>query len=178
MTLIERIVELHRSLDATDIPYAFGGALALAWCTEQARGTNDIDINLFLNHEQADEALAALPANVRVADASREAITADGQARLWWDDTPVDVFFNTTDFHRQAAARVRRRQFAGHDMPFLACDDLAVFKAFFNRTQDWADIERMAEAGTLDLDFVIATIAQYLGPDDPRIERLRSIAAR
>lgn len=36
-------------------------------------------------------------------------------------------------------------------------------------------IERMAEAGTLNLDSVVATIAQNLGPDDPRIDRLRNI---
>ena len=27
----------------------------------------------------------------------------DGQVRLWWDTTPVDVFTNTTEFHRGAA---------------------------------------------------------------------------
>lgn len=52
-------------------------------------------------------------------------------------------------------------------MPFLACTDLAVFKAFFNRTKDWADLEEMAEAGTLDRQTVIGALAEYLGLDDP-----------
>lgn len=37
----------------------------------------------------------------------------------------------------------------------LSCADLAVFKAFFNRTKDWADLEEMRSAGTLDVDGVI-----------------------
>ena len=42
-SLPTKIVEVHRALDAAGIPHAFGGALALAWCTERARGTIDIE---------------------------------------------------------------------------------------------------------------------------------------
>ncbi len=42
-------------------------------------------------------------------------------------------------------------------------------------TQDWADLERMAEAGTLDLESVIGVITTHLGAGDPRIERLRRL---
>ncbi len=31
-------------------------------------------------------------------------------------------------------------------LPFLSCPDLAVFKVFFNRTKDWADLEAMHDA--------------------------------
>ena len=41
--LVERIVALHLALVKARLPHAFGGALALAWCTERARGTIDID---------------------------------------------------------------------------------------------------------------------------------------
>jgi hypothetical protein len=57
----------------------------------------------------------------------------------------------------------------------LACRDLAVFKAFFGRGRDWADLEEMRAAGTLDVEAVIGVLAHYLGGDDPRIERLRSL---
>ena len=73
------------------------------------------------------------------------------------------------------AARVRIERFAGEDVPFLACRDLSVFKAFFDRTKDWADLEEMQLAGTLDLPVVIGELALRLGGDDPRIERLRSL---
>jgi len=94
---------------------------------------------------------------------------------LWWDQTPVDVFFNTTDFHVQAAERARLEDFAGARVPFLACRDLAVFKAFFNRTKDWADLEEMHTAGALDAEAVLGVLALYLGGDDDRIERLRAL---
>jgi hypothetical protein len=99
----------------------------------------------------------------------------DGQARLWWDETPVDVFFNTTGFHEAAAGRVRVEPFGGEQVPFLACRDIAVFKAFFNRTKDWADLEAMADAGTLDVEAVLGVLVAYLGGTDERIERLRML---
>lgn len=174
-SLTAKVVALHESLDASGVPHAFGGALALAWCTGQARGTIDIDLNLFVEVVGADEALAALPAAVAVSDADRAAITAAGQARLWWDRTPVDVFFNTTTFHAEAAQRADVREFGGVRMPFLACRDLAVFKAFFNRTRDWADLEEMAAAGNLDLSAVVGEVARHLGGDDERIGRLQAL---
>ena len=179
-TLVDRMVEIHRALDGSEVPHAFGGALALAWCTHQARGTIDIDLNVFIPQADAAETLAALPPAVVVTDADRSAIARDGQTRLWWRDgstlvTPVDVFFNTTEFHESAAGRSRSETLGGVDMPFLSCADLAVFKAFFNRTKDWADIEEMAEAGTLDGIRVLGVLARYLGGDDDRIVRLRTI---
>ncbi len=174
-TLVERIAALHRALDAAGVPHAFGGALALAWCTERARGTIDIDVNIFVAHEQAATVLGALPSQVRITKANRADIARDGQTRLWWDTTPVDVFFNTTEFHDAAARRAHRQHFAGTRMPFLSCRDLAVFKAFFNRTKDWADLEEMLAARVLDVDTVLGTLVRYLGGDDERVARLRAL---
>jgi hypothetical protein len=173
--LVEKIVAVHRALGRADLPHAFGGALALAWCTERARGTIDIDLNVFVDVDRAAAVLEALPDGVTWSEADRRLIERDGQARVWWATTPVDLFLDTTDFHRQAASRARTRPFAGAELPFLACDDLAVFKAFFSRTKDWADLEEMAAAGTLELDRVVGVLARYLGPDDPRIERLLAL---
>ena len=175
MNLVEQIVELHRRLATAHVPHAFGGALALAWCTQRARATIDIDVNLFVPTADADGALAALPDGVVVTDADRTAIATDGQTRLWWAKTPVDVFFNTTDFHVAAAARCRNESFGGAEVPFLACRDLAVFKAFFDRTKDWADLEEMAAAGSLDVETVLGVLVTYLGPEDHRVARLRSL---
>lgn len=176
MTLIEKIVAIHRALRSARLPHAFGGALALAWCTQQARGTVDIDVNLFVEPTDVPATLALLPAGVRWSDADVALLERDGQARLWWDTTPVDVFFNTTDFHARAAGRSRVEPFAGEQVPFLACRDLAVFKAFFNRTKDWADLEAMADADALDVEAVLGVLVRYLGADDERLERLRALA--
>jgi hypothetical protein len=176
VNLIDKIVALHRGFAKAGVPHAFGGALALAWCTEQARGTNDIDLNIFLDATHLDSVIAALPRGVEVRIADRRLLERDGQARLWWNTTPVDLFLNTTPFHEQAADRARYEPFGGADIPFLACRDLAVFKAFFNRTRDWADLEAMAEAGTLDVESVLGVLALYLGGDDERVARLRALA--
>lgn len=175
MNLVEQIVELHRSLRADEIPHAFGGALALAWCTQRARATIDIDVNLFVDADRCEDVVAALPTGVTVTQDDRDRIARDGQTRLWWDTTPVDVFFNTTDFHAAAAHRARVEDFAGERVPFLACRDLAVFKAFFDRTKDWADLEEMAAADALDVEAVLGVLANHLGGDDHRLERLRAI---
>lgn len=173
--LAEHIVELHRSLARARIPHAFGGALALAFCTEQARGTIDIDINVFIEPDDVPRLRSALPDGVRLTATVAKQLVQDGQARALWDRIPVDLFLNTTDFHRQAAARVTWHSFSGRSLPFLACNDLAVFKAFFARTKDWADLEEMQRAGLLDIVAVSSVLAAYLGPDDERIARLRSL---
>src|SRR5262249_38021555 len=136
----------------------------------------DIDLNIFVAEAEAGTALAALPDAVRRTEADQRALERDGQTRLWWDETPIDVFLNTTDFHAQVAGRAHWEEFAGHDVPFLSCSDLAVFKAFFDRTRDWADLEEMAAIGTLDVDRVIGVLTRYLGPGDPRIARLARLA--
>ncbi len=174
-SLVEKIVTIHSALDDAEIPHTFGGALALAWCTQRARGTIDIDLNVFVDRSRTGELLAALPAGVKWSADDRGRIERDGQVRLWWDDTPVDVFVNTTEYHEQVGEHCRREPFGGQEMPFLACTDLAVFKAFFDRTKDWADLEEMATAGTLDTDRVAGILTHYLGANDPRITRLREI---
>ena len=176
MTLVERIVAIHRSLRAAGVPHAFGGALALAWCTQQARGTIDIDLNLFVEPVDIPATLGALPPGVVWGADDVALLARDGQARLWWDTTPVDVFFNTTEFHERVADRTRWEPLGGEDLPFLACRDLAVFKTFFNRTKDWADLEAMADAGTLDVEAVLGVLVHHLGGQDERIERLRTLA--
>jgi hypothetical protein len=173
--LAEKIIAVDAALDAASLPHAFGGALALAWCTGRARGTIDIDVNVFVPGERAAEVLSALPTGV-AREASLEAeLAREGQIRLWWAQTPVDVFLDVTPFHQEAARRVRHETFLERSVPFLACDDLAVFKAFFDRTKDWADLEEMQSAGTLDIDRVIAVIVHYLGADDPRIAKLEAL---
>jgi hypothetical protein len=177
-SLQSQMVQLHKSLTRRNIPHAFGGALALAWCTQQARGTIDIDINIFISTEEIDLLTSALPRAIVTSEGSLKELHRDGQTRLTWNDTPLDIFLNTTTFHAQAAQRIRYETFAGVELPFLACRDLAVFKTFFNRTRDWADLEEMHVAGTLDVRAVTTELLEFLGEDDPRIMRLRLLTIK
>jgi hypothetical protein len=49
-----------------------------------------------------------------------------------------------------------------------------VFKALFNRTRDWADIEDIAEARTVDMDEALGWFGRIVGPDDTVMRRLRT----
>ena len=50
-----------------------------------------------------------------------------------------------------------------------------MFKVMFDRTRDWADVEAMLSAGTLDPDAVKAAM---LAEPDVRFERLDEAARR
>ena len=173
--LVGKILQLHADLTTRSIPHAFGGALALAWCTQRARGTIDIDVNILLAASEWEEALKALPANVKVTREDRKLLKRDGQVRVWWDRTPLDLFLNNTDFHEELQDRIRWEAFGGEQLPFLSCFDLAVFKGFYNRTKDWADLEEMQSAGTLDVERVQVALGKYLGFDDERIGKLAQL---
>jgi hypothetical protein len=177
-SLPDKIVALHRALERAKVGHAFGGALALAWCTRRPRGTSDIDVKIFAPPAQTRRVLRALPSEVKWVDDDRDRLRRDGQVRLWWDATPVDLFLSTTSFHRRASRRVRREPFRDETLPFLACDDLAVFKVFFDRSRDWADLEEMIAARSFDVGAVRATIAELLGADDARLARLADLVDR
>ena len=178
MTLSEKIVALHRALARKKIPHAFGGALALAYWTKDPRGTSDIDLNIFVAAAHSGPALAALPEGVSRPEGTAETIAAEGQIRLWWDETPVDLFFDYEPVHAQAARHAKDVPFAGTHIPILGPVELAVFKVMFDRTRDWADVEAMVGASTLDLDAVRATLATLIAPDDPRFDRLTEAVRR
>lgn len=103
------------------------------------------------------------------------ALEEHGQVRVFWDDTPLDLFLSTTDFHEAVELKVRHHPLAGHDLPFLGCDDLAVFKAFFDRRKDWADLEAMVRSGQMDPTIVTATLARFLGEDHRRVAEVGAI---
>jgi hypothetical protein len=172
MTLPERLVAIHRGLAKARIPHAFGGAIALAYWTLDPRGTSDIDVNLFVPAENAGRALRALPDGVTLSDEVEEAIARDGQVRVWWDETPLDLFFDNVPIHEDAARNRRTVPFEGTRIPVLGPTELAIFKVMFDRTRDWADVEAMAAAGTVDPEAVRSGLRTLLEPDDPRFDRL------
>lgn len=172
----QRLLAVHDSLTSARLEHAFGGAIALAYCTEEPRGTRDLDVNVFVDPTRAREVLSALPDAVAVGEADFEAAAREGQVRVWWEDTPVDLFLDIHSFHAEVADGVRSVPFEGRTIPVLECTALAVFKALFDRTKDWADIEEIAGAGVLDATRAAVWIERIAGRDSPAIARLRSIA--
>ncbi len=176
MTLAERLLAIHRALAAAGLPHAFGGAIALAYWTAEPRGTRDLDVNVFVPSADAAVVTAALPAPVRATASDLRALTDTGQARLWWDDTPVDVFLDYAPIHAAAARNRREVPFEGETIPVLGPVELAVFKAMFDRTKDWADIEAMIANDSLPLEVVRREIVAMVGEADARIVRLDTLA--
>jgi len=167
---------IAEALETARIDGALGGALALADATEEPRATRAIDVNVFVPATVAPAVFAALPAGVAHGAADQEAALADDQVRLWWDDTPVDLFFSAYPFHREVATRCRSVPFAGHRVRVLAPGNLAVFKALFDRPRDWVDIDEMASCGTLDRVAASVALGGLIGHDDPRVGRLANPA--
>jgi hypothetical protein len=173
-TLVDRIVAVAESLERSAMPWALGGALALAYATEEPRGTRHIDINVFVPATRAAEVFAALPSGVVTTSADAADALRTAQVRVWWDDTPLDLFFAADSFHAEVARRCRDVPFEGRTIHVLCAEDLAVFKAMFDRSKDWVDIEAMAELGAIDLDLAADRLRSVLGNDD-RVARLRSM---
>jgi hypothetical protein len=168
-----KVSALSRAFEASDVPFAFGGALALAYYAEP-RSTVDVDMNIFAPPDSVDrvaEILSALGIGTTVAD--KRLVLRDGQVRLHWGPTPVDLFFAYDPFHFHAAQRVRRVPFGAETIRILAPEDLLVCKVVFNRRKDWIDVDQMLllTAGTLDLDDVRRWLDAIVGAADDRREQ-------
>jgi hypothetical protein len=171
----ERLLAVHDSLVAAALPHAFGGAIALAYCTQEPRGTRDLDVNVFVDPARADEALSALPDRVTVTDSDIATAAREGQVRVWWEDTPIDIFLDIHRFHAEVADGVRAVPFEGRTIPVLDCTALAVFKALFDRTKDWADIEEIVAVGALDDSRAIAWLERIVGADSAVVRRMKLV---
>jgi hypothetical protein len=173
--LVEKLFAIHDALTKAGLAHAFGGAIALAYCVEEPRGTRDLDVNIFVDASEADSALAALPDGIRVRGKDIAKVKRDGQTRLDWDGTPIDVFLNNIPLHEVVAAGVVWVRLEGRDIPVLDCASLTIFKALFDRTRDWADIEEIAIVTPEDIEDAAATIADLVGEGDPAHRRLRAL---
>jgi hypothetical protein len=90
---------------------------------------------------------------------------------------PIDVFLDIHRFHAEVSAGVRSVPFEGRIIPVLDCTALAVFKALFDRTKDWADIEEIVAAGALELPRAVIWLERILGSESPAANRLKSLTS-
>jgi len=180
--LDEQIVAIERAFVAADIPHAFGGAQALAYYGS-VRATHDIDLNIFLSANEAPRVFARLgglgaatsnPGLLRLA-------LRDEQVRVYWDATPLDLFFAYDALHTSSMQRRRRVDFFGDPIHILSAEDLIAYKATFDREKDWEDIAGVIYAceEPLDFDYVRHWLERIDGPERQRLARLeRQIASR
>jgi hypothetical protein len=170
-SFVEKILAVHRSLDSAGIEHAFGGAICLGYHTESPRATIDIDVNISADPTRARRVLQALPDGVEWDAADVRQISRDGQARVFWGQTPIDVFFPQHALHEAIRERVERVPFADATIPILSATDLAIFKALFDRPKDWVDIAEMLTYGDVDVAAVRAWLVRIVGAKDQRVVR-------
>lgn len=179
-SLPEKIVAIHEQLDEARIPHAFGGALALAYCAEP-RATIDIDLNLFVpaaRIEEVNYALSPLGVESLESDDDLAALERDGQCRLWWGRTPVDLFFAYHEVHEAMRNAARKVPFGDAELEVLSPEHLVICKACFDRTKDWVDIEQILILSEhFDVEEVDGWLGRMLGDRDQRKQRFDELAA-
>lgn len=177
-SLVEKVLAITGALQ--EVPHAFGGALALAYYAEP-RATIDIDLNVFVpvdRFPEIAERLAALGVIANDGEGAR-LVAEDGQVRVWWGTTPVDLFFAYDRFHEAAAGAVEVVPFASSTIPILAPEHLIVCKVIFNRAKDWVDIEAMLDLGTdVESAEVLRWVGRIAGDEDARFDRIADVLRR
>jgi len=177
-SLVDKVVAIHVALDAAQLPHAIGGALALAYHGEP-RMTVDVDVNVFVSPSEA-MAVGAVLGRLGVSLDRLATAVRDGQVRLWWGRTPVDLFFSYDEVHHTMAEGVEVVRFADIDLPILCAEDLVFCKAVFDRPKDWIDIDQvLLSAGPrFDINRVRRLLDRIVGPDDQRRAHLDGLARR
>jgi hypothetical protein len=173
--LADKLVAVHRTLDEAGVAHAFGGALALAYYAEP-RATIDIDVNVFVEPARYPQVLAALePLGVGEA-ADPAQVLRDGQVRLRWGRTPLDLFFAYDPVHEAMRAASRPVPFGDTRIPILAPEHLVVVKVVFNRAKDWLDIEQVLTlVPALQVGEIRRWLDHLVGEDDARAIRFRQL---
>ncbi|HEB88439.1 MAG TPA: hypothetical protein ENI85_02620 [Deltaproteobacteria bacterium] len=178
-SLAEKVLLIEAALLSARIPHAFGGAIALAYYATP-RATIDIDVNVFVGPDRADDVLAVL-VRLGAEEPTRTESTRlhrEGQARIRWNATPIDLFFSYDAFHDACMTRRRAYPFGeGETIQVLAPEDLVVFKAVFDREKDWRDIREVAfaMADELDRDLILDWLGRIVGREDERYRKCTEI---
>ena len=175
--LIEKLFAIHEALKARSLPHAFGGAIALAYCVEEPRGTRDLDINVFVGAERAAEVFAALPEGVRIEGADIEQAKRDGQARLFWDGVPVDIFLNNLPLHEEVANGMTWVELQGAQIPVLDCASPSSSRASSPVVETGATSKRLAATAPEEVESALKVVTDLVGADDASCRKLAAKAA-
>lgn len=177
---VAEAVRITRPLEARDIAYAIGGAIAYGfWGVPRA--TVDVDLNLFVGQVELADAIAALrSAGVAVDEGAALASSRmRGDFHATIGPMRLDVFTPSIDFSWEAARTRVRVELLGQPIWILSAEATAVFKLLFFRPKDLVDLDRLVavQREKLDAAYVRRWIVEMVGEDDPRVSRWEAIVA-
>ncbi|MGH2864785.1 MAG: hypothetical protein ACRDJX_05995 [Solirubrobacteraceae bacterium] len=176
-SLPEKIVALHERLETVGIAHAFGGALALAYYAAP-RATDDVDVNVFVEPADAASVIEALVPLGVDGHLDLPAVRRDGQCRLWWGRTPLDLFFAYDEVHEAMRREARLVPFGEERLPILSPEHLLVCKVAFDRPKDWLDLEQVVVCvEDLDIASIHGWLERIVGVQDPRLQRFDATLA-
>jgi hypothetical protein len=181
MDATEGAVHFALALEAAGIPHAIGGAIAYGFFGA-ARGTHDVDINLFVPGDAASNALRVLIDAGLEIDQPLALVTAAerGDARGVFRGLPVDLFFNSIPVHDRAARRTREVTLHGVRIRVLSPEDTAIFKMLFFRGKDLNDVERLLGLmqSSLDSAYVREGLVEVVGEGDYRTRKWDELVSK
>ena len=164
-------------LDDREVPHAFGGALAARRSVlRAARGTIDIDLNVFVDQAHARWLLEMLPPDVVWDEWTRSGSGATARFGSG-GRTPPSISSSTPP------CSIGRRR-SGH-IGAVRRPSGAVPVVLRSRRVQGVLLEDEGLGGPrrdggcrlLDLDRTVGVIARYLGPEDERVARLLTLGA-
>lgn len=169
------------ALNESGLEYAIGGAIALGYWSEP-RGTNDVDVTVFVDPEEPGHCLDALRSaggEIRESDAV-VSIREHGFFRLSVSGTRVEVFLPTIPVYEACRSRRRQVDMDGTPVQIWNAEALSVFKMMFFRPRDLLDVEAMLQdqQEALDANWVREQLVEIFGQRDPRISNWDEIVAR
>jgi hypothetical protein len=186
MTLMQRTAAeaarvIADTLREQGLPHAIGGALALG-VAGVPRGTQDVDLNVFVNPEQLPVVIAALcQLGIELdAEAAVDAARVDGMFIGVWDGMRIDVFVPSIPFSYEAAATTVTVHVDGWQGSFLSAEAIAIFKLLYFRLKDRVDLERLVavRGDRLDRAYIRRWIVDMMGEDDERVLGWDALCAR
>jgi hypothetical protein len=169
------------ALDAAELPYAIGGAIAFGLWAEP-RGTHDVDINLFVEPAQLDRALDVLiGAGLEIDRARAHQADSEGQVLIGYaDGLRIDLFTPSIPFSWEAMKTRKRQHGVSGDAYYLSAEAISVFKLLFFRPKDILDLEKLVaiQGKGLDAHYVRRWLVEMMGESDPRVVTWDGLVSR
>jgi predicted nucleotidyltransferase len=179
--VFEAALELQRFCELRQYRFCVIGAVALQrW--GDPRATQDVDLTLLTGFGSEERFISELTEHFRPRrhDSAEFALKTRVLLLFASNDVPIDIALGGLPFEARTIERSSLWQIES-EMKITTCsaEDLVVHKAFANREQDWADIERvlMRQIKRLNIDLILKELRPLLElKEAPEIEdRLRKM---